>query len=264
MVEAAVVPAAGQGLRMRPLTAAVPKEMLPFGRHPLVEHTVAELEASGCSDICVVIRPGKELIRDYLESRAECYPAAKISFARQERPLGLGDALRCARDFIGGRPFLMAIPDQQLISGRPASRQLLEAAAGTPGVWSSMVDIPGEEIPFFAGARPLRCREDAPGRLIVEEVAPDAESPRRGFGRTIFPPGSLDFMTGAYRNEQSGEVDLLASFAAFGKRFPLYAAVLDGVPCDLGSWEGYLYYQARHGGAVSGLTPSRGEGTGPR
>jgi hypothetical protein len=158
----------------------------------------------------------------------------------------------------------MAIPDQQLLAGKPASRQLIEAAAGTPGVWSSMVDIPGEEIPFFAGARPLRCRQDASGRLIVEEVAPDADCPRRGFGRTVFPPSSLDFMTEAYRNERSDEVDLLASFAALGQRFPLYATVLDGVPCDLGSWEGYLHYQARHGGGLSGLPLSRGKGTGPR
>jgi hypothetical protein len=52
MVEVAVVPAAGRGLRMRPLTASVPKEMLPFGRWPLIEHTVAELAASGVSEIC--------------------------------------------------------------------------------------------------------------------------------------------------------------------------------------------------------------------
>jgi len=46
MIETAVIPAAGRGLRMRPLTAAVPKEMLPLGSSALTEYTIRELVAS--------------------------------------------------------------------------------------------------------------------------------------------------------------------------------------------------------------------------
>jgi hypothetical protein len=151
----------------------------------------------------------------------------------------------------------MAIPDQLLLSPKPAARQLLEAAGGTPGVWNTLVDIPEAQVSFFAGARAFHCREDDAGRLTVERVLPGADTKVRGFGRTIFPPGSLEFMTEGYRDERTGEVDLLATYAALKKHFPLFGTMLEGVPCDLGSWEGYLYYQGRYGeaGALSAAAP---------
>jgi len=50
-------------------------------------------------------------------------------------------------------------------------------------------------------------------------------------------------MSVKYMNDQTGEVDLLKTFKALKDNFPLYGTVLDGMPCDLGSWEGYYYYQ---------------------
>lgn len=60
------VPAAGLGPRLLPLTKAMPKQMLPIGGRPVIEHTVRELVASGITDITVVgAGRGKDLIRDH-------------------------------------------------------------------------------------------------------------------------------------------------------------------------------------------------------
>jgi UTP--glucose-1-phosphate uridylyltransferase len=65
LIETAVVPAAGHGSRMRPLTMAIPKEMFPLGSLPVIEHTLLELVSSGIKRICIVIRKSKEVIEEY-------------------------------------------------------------------------------------------------------------------------------------------------------------------------------------------------------
>ena len=55
-IRKAVIPAAGLGSRLLPLTKAIPKEMLPVGDKPVIEHTVRELVASGITDITIVVR----------------------------------------------------------------------------------------------------------------------------------------------------------------------------------------------------------------
>ena len=50
-IETAVVPAAGYGSRMRPLTMVIPKEMFPLGLFRVIELTIAELVSSGIKRI---------------------------------------------------------------------------------------------------------------------------------------------------------------------------------------------------------------------
>src|SRR5262249_36871224 len=56
----AIVPAAGFGPRLRPLTDAIPKEMLPVGRRLALEHIVDELRAAGMTTVVFVLSPAKE------------------------------------------------------------------------------------------------------------------------------------------------------------------------------------------------------------
>lgn len=243
---------------MRPLSGAVPKEMLPFGRYPLVEHAVAELAASGVGEICVVIGPGKEVVRTYLEGRRETFLPSRIVFAFQEEPRGLGDALRCAAAAVGGRALLMVIPDQLLLADAPAAAQLLAAGERGGEVWHSLVSIPAGEEGFFPGARPLACRRDSEGRLAVTGIGTEGTAATRGFGRTLFPPEAVTYMTGDYVNPDTGEVDLLLTARALLRDVPSYALVLEGVPCDFGTWEGYLRYQGRHGASARASLPAPG------
>src|SRR5262245_63276577 len=61
-VRYAVVPAAGLGTRMLPATKALPKEMLPVGDAPLIEHVVRESAAAGITDVVLVSAPWKEVM----------------------------------------------------------------------------------------------------------------------------------------------------------------------------------------------------------
>jgi UTP--glucose-1-phosphate uridylyltransferase len=242
-VETAVIPAAGYGSRMEPLTMAIPKEMFPLGHLPVIEHTIIELISSGVKRICIVIRKDKDVIKEYLIERKKLYQKVDFYFAYQKVPLGLGDSIRKAKEFIEGNPFLMAIPDQLLLSEIPAATQLLDACKNNEGIWNSMVKIPKNEISLFKGSRPFKYRRENRNYCSIEDISTDETSLIRGFGRTVFLPEVLEYMTEEYMDDKTGEVDLLKTFQALKKRFPLYGIILKGKPCDVGTWEGYYFYQ---------------------
>ncbi len=248
MIEKAIIPAAGLGKRLRPLTESTPKELLLAAGKPLIHHAVQELLDAGIQEICVVIREGKEAIADYFKGEE-----TRLQFVYQEKLLGLGDAMLTARDFAGESPFLMLIPDQLLISETPATKQLREAYDfSEPTVLSSMVKIPASETGYFPGARGFEYKKNRHGELLeidsilsedeADDISGESEFRTRGFGRTIFPPQIFEYLTEEYINPATGEVDLLKTFQAFRGRLAHYGLLIEGRPCDFGTLKGYKYY----------------------
>ncbi|MFQ5880859.1 MAG: sugar phosphate nucleotidyltransferase [Candidatus Methylomirabilales bacterium] len=258
----AVIPAAGHGTRLLPLTRAVPKELLPAGVWPMVHRAVAEAAAAGLTEVCIVLRRGKETIRQYFEARggredgvlAALRRRCAIRFRVQPQPLGLGHAVWCARDFVGEEPFVLIVPDQFLVGPRSGTEQLLATARRIrpPAIVSSLVRIPREDLPCIPGARgfagmpPPGARPRVPfplGGLVPEATVRRqyiaAPYEVRGFGRTVYPPEILRWLGPAFRNPASGEVDLAPTFRAALAVLPHWGVLLRGRACDLGTWAGY-------------------------
>lgn len=128
-ISKAVIPAAGFGTRMLPATKCIPKEMLPVDGRPVIQHIVEELVDAGITDILIIIRKGKEVIKDHftrditLEKRIQSnYPViadglrkladlANFRFIYQDEMKGLGDAISYAENFVGAEPFCIALGD---------------------------------------------------------------------------------------------------------------------------------------------------------
>ena len=70
-VSIAVVPVAGRGTRLLPLTKSQPKEMLPVGRKPVVQYVVEELARCGIGRLLFVTGPGKTAIENHFDIDAE-------------------------------------------------------------------------------------------------------------------------------------------------------------------------------------------------
>jgi UTP--glucose-1-phosphate uridylyltransferase len=263
----ALIPAAGLGKRFHPLSLVLPKELFPMNRKPLIQWAVEEVLASHIRDIGIVIRKGKEIIKNYFEAlRTSSDPAFQgigkklgkigLHYIFQDKPLGLGNAIYEARGFLDDSPFLMVIPDQFMISQTPATLQLLEAAREDfAAVWSSVVRVSGQERAFFPGAREfaLKHRNEKIWEVVGFQEGANDESRdiRVGFGRTFFPSGTLRFFHKDFLNPATGEVDLLLTFEALFKSYKNYALELDGTPVDLGTWAGYerFFWTATHVGS---------------
>ena len=109
----AIIPAAGLGERLYPVTKVLPKEMFPVGRHPAIEWVIAEAVAGGCREIAVVISPRKQIIQEYLSKHCSISSSfCKLTFIIQSEPLGLGHALLLAKQFTDSQPVAVLLPDE--------------------------------------------------------------------------------------------------------------------------------------------------------
>jgi len=142
-VDVAVVPVAGRGTRLLPLTKSQPKEMLPVGQKPVVQHVAEELASSGIHRMLFITGPGKAAIENHFDSNDELIRnlregghedlLATLAFereqleyfyTRQRRQLGLGHAILCARPMVSQESFVVALGDS--IIGMNAQSQIVK------------------------------------------------------------------------------------------------------------------------------------------
>lgn len=103
----AVVPAAGEGRRLRPHTHVTPKVLLEVAGKPILGHIMDRLMPAGPEEICVVVGAQSEQVESYLRSQYR----AQFSFVHQDDPKGLGDAVFRARERFQNEPVLILLGD---------------------------------------------------------------------------------------------------------------------------------------------------------
>lgn len=130
-VKKAVIPVAGLGTRMLPITKVIPKEMLPIVDKPMIQYIVDECAAAGITEIVLVTHSSKNAIENHfdtsyelesmLEKRVKRQQLEEVQsitpkgvtlmHIRQGKAMGLGHAVRCAHSVIGDEPFAVILPD---------------------------------------------------------------------------------------------------------------------------------------------------------
>lgn len=108
-----VVLAAGEGKRMRPLTATRPKVMIPLANRPMTNHLVCAARDAGISEFILVVGYQEQAVRDYFGDGSDL--GVSIRYVTQRRQKGTADALRIVEDQVSG-PFLLLNGDMILRS----------------------------------------------------------------------------------------------------------------------------------------------------
>ena len=96
----AVILAAGEGSRMRPLTYTRPKVMLPIANKPIMEHLLIELARAGIEEFVFVVGYHDEQVRNYFGSGEQW--GVKIDYRTQRKPLGTADAIKRVEGLVKG------------------------------------------------------------------------------------------------------------------------------------------------------------------
>src|SRR5213082_1624458 len=161
----AVIPAAGLGTRFLPATKAMPKEMLPVVDKPLIQYAIEEAKAAGIEEFYFVTGRAKNAIEDHFDTafeleatlrerekkelldqlQASLPPAGQIAYTRQQRPLGLGHAVWCARNLVGEEPFAVLLVDDLMVGEPPCLKEMVEAYAETGGNIVAVAEVPRED-----------------------------------------------------------------------------------------------------------------------
>ena len=97
----AVILAAGEGSRMRPLTHSRPKVMLPIANKPILEHLLIEAREAGIGEFIFIVGYCDEQVRNYF-GRGEKW-GVNIAYCEQRKQLGTADALRMVADMLDGK-----------------------------------------------------------------------------------------------------------------------------------------------------------------
>jgi len=130
MINKCLFPAAGYGTRFLPATKAVPKEMLPILTKPLLQYAVEEALSAGIKNMAIITGRGKRAIEDhfddsfelesqlvgtpkehYLDGIKKIIKKSTFTYVRQQKMLGLGDAILTGEALIGNEPFAVILAD---------------------------------------------------------------------------------------------------------------------------------------------------------
>ena len=261
-VRKAIIPAAGLGTRMLPISHAVPKEMLPIVDLPAVFYLVEEAVASGITDVLIITNRDKEEMEDFFDLNVEYKDAllakgkdeiyarlkaiadmANVYFLRQKETKGLGHAVGRARSFVGDEPFLVLYGDDVIFSRTPVCRQLCDVYEkyGKPVV--GVKPVPAEMLSKYCSLKV----EPVQGEERLSYCTEMIEKPKRGqefsnlsiLGRVLLTPDAFDRID-ALTPGAGGEYQLTDAMAQMARESGVYALEFEGERYDLGSKIGFL------------------------
>lgn len=240
----AVIPAAGLGTRLLPLTKAVPKELMPLGRKPVLEHIVEEAAACGITEILFVISESKTAIRTHF---GDVGNGVRFHYTFQPEQKGLADAINCGREFVGNDAFAVILGDSVIETDQaviPFQRVLdTYRETGARGV-IVVQKTPREEVSRYGIVKPMR--GIAPSFQIdglVEKPRPeDAPSEYAIAGRYAFDPVIFDYIDRTPRGA-GGEYQITDSIGLMlGDGLEVWCVALGEkeIRRDIGTFETYF------------------------
>jgi UTP--glucose-1-phosphate uridylyltransferase len=244
-IRKAVIPAAGLGTRMRPVTELIPKELLPIGTKPMIQYAIEDLITSGINDIFVVLNRSKELLRRYLTLAFS--EKCSLHFGYQEAPSGIPAAIKVAEKFVNDENFVLAMPDVIFFGDEPLTKQLLARSKGLEGNVGVCVRIPSQRMKEFGYGESVQYRRIS--RNIFEVVSFTGRKKQltsapafnlRGAGRTILSPKVFEYIDEIRGNlsEEFTDLQLYDMMINSGEKF--FVVCIKGVLFDVGIPSGFL------------------------
>ncbi len=256
----AVIPVAGFGTRLLPVTKSQPKEMLPIVDKPAVQYAVEEAVQSGMKDILFITGRGKRAIEDYfdyaieleqelelkgktelLESVKKVSEMVNIFYVRQKIAKGLGDAVHHAKGFVNEEPFGVILADDIIDSPEPCLHQMKELYQKFTGLMLAVMKIPLSSSNMYGivDAKKISDRVYEVNSLIEKPEPIEAPSNLAIIGRYILTNNIFAALEGTNAGK-GGEVQLTDAINKTLIKEKVYAYEFEGIRYDVGDKVGYI------------------------
>ena len=273
----AVIPVAGFGTRMLPLSKSVPKELLPLGNRPAIHYVVEEAIAAGIKHIVLVGHAQKSAIENYFDINAELDSQLRtkgkdqladslnwlpddvtVSMIRQGKPLGLGHAVLAARPIIGEHDFAVLLPDVVLdpFTGDMAADNLafMINAFAKDSHSQILVDKVADEDVHKYGIAKLNeafsevSRKDDEADInasfkvagfVEKPNLADAPSKLAVVGRYVFSNHIFDYLANT-KASVGGEIQLTDAIDALISEYGVNVTIMRGDSYDAGDMRSYM------------------------
>jgi glucose-1-phosphate thymidylyltransferase len=174
----ALVLAGGTGVRLRPVSHTLPKQLVPVANKPVLFYGLEGLAEAGITEVGIVVGEHQEEIPTVVGDGSRF--GLRVTYLPQERPLGLAHCVLIARDFLGADDFLMYLGDNVVPGGIDALvRQVRVRRAAATLLVGSVPD------PTECGVAEV----DDTGRVLsLEEKSPTPRSDLAMIGVYAFTP----------------------------------------------------------------------------
>ena len=257
----AVIPAAGLGTRFLPATKACPKEMLPIVDKPTIQYIIEEALASGITDILIISGRNKRSIEDHFDRSPELemnleeggkdellqmvknIANVNIHYVRQKEPKGLGNAILCAKAFVGNEPFAVLLGDDVVYNEEyPCLKQLMDVYDVKGGSVLGCQTVPLEKVSAYGIVVSEATADERIFKVndMVEKPSID-EAPSRlaVLGRYVITPEIFEILENTAPG-RGGEIQLTDALKVLAQHQDMYAYDFIGKRYDVGDKFGYL------------------------
>jgi UTP--glucose-1-phosphate uridylyltransferase len=243
-IRIAVIPAGGLGTRLLPLTRAVPKELLPVWKRPVLDYAIEEAVNAGIARIVIVTAPGKEALQHHFADRRALLgygrggDGVSLEFVEQADALGLGDAVRLGAP--RGEPVAVLLPDELLL-GPNCLGQLMECRDHAGGSAIAVKKVPHSEVSRYGIVDVRGSGRTWRVRNVIEKPSPEvAPSDLAVIGRYVLDAEVMERLQDAQPTVK-GEVQITDSIAATCATSGVSAVRYEGRRFDCGNFAGLLH-----------------------
>ena len=261
MIKQAIIPLAGLGTRLLPLTSVFAKELLPINGKPGIEYILDECIDAGIKDVIFIISKKKIMIKNYFFNDSFYKKIIKkkrdprivkeykkilkykkmIKFVYQNKPLGTGDAVLKTKKFINDKFFLMLLPDDLIIKQNCSKSMIKVHKRFKSSVMASM-NVDKKTVSRW-GIYKLDKKLDKSNYLIKDVIEKPsikaAPSNKAVVGRYILPKTIFSKLI-KQRPGKGGEIHITDAIQAMIKEKNKFVAHnFSGSYLDCGSMNGY-------------------------
>lgn len=246
MIKKAVILCGGWGTRFLPTSKGVSKELLPLYDKPILQILVDDLVKNGVLEIAFIIRPDKtDIIKYFSLSSAfenvvdfkqlpllQNYRQAKFCFISQNSSRGTGDALSCAKEWVGQNDFFVLNGDEIIDSKQGLIGQMLDTHNKTHASVLGVKRVLQSDVSKYGI---VDIEESGKIKNIVEK--PDkkyAPSKFASIGAYILSANIFDYI------KEGDDMPLTDAISDYCKHHPLYSLNVRGRRYDLGTPLGFV------------------------
>ena len=262
MIKQAIIPLAGLGTRLLPLTSVFAKELLPINGKPGIEYILDECIEAGIKEVIFIISQKKLMIKKYFyndrfykdiikrkndpriikEYKKILKYKKMIKFVFQDKPLGTGDAVFKTKRFIKDKYFLMLLPDDLIIKKNCSKSMITTHKKFNSSVMASM-KVNKKDVSRW-GIYDIKKKIDNMNFIIKSVVekptAKDAPSNNAVIGRYILPKTIFNKLNNL-KPSKGGEIhitDAIQSLINDNNKFVGHN--FSGKYLDCGTMKGYI------------------------
>ncbi|SEM55432.1 UTP--glucose-1-phosphate uridylyltransferase [Mesobacillus persicus] len=261
-VRKAIIPAAGLGTRFLPATKAQAKEMLPIVDKPTIQYIVEEALASGIEEILIIIGRGKRSIQEHFTKSYELEEMllkkqkmttlmdiqnisslVQIYYLYQKERNGLGDAVLCAKKFVGNEPFAVLLGDDVVRANTPCLKQLIGAFEYSNSSVIGVQKVAKQDVSKYGIIKPKGMMLSSNLHLVesLVEKPKEKEAPSQYgiMGRYVLRPEIFDILANTPIGS-GDELQLTDALNELAQKQAVFAYEFEGQRYDIGDKLGFI------------------------